>query len=214
MARAEGEGWHLPPQRDARPDGVTDPAGVAWLRRTFTAHPRRTMQQPVRRAAPRCAGGVGPAPHLPPSWRAPRRGGASSVAWARAEGAGRARAGRRPRRDGHRPAGPHRRPAGPGCDALTGAWRAGLRPERGREPGHSGRTSGRRGANAKRQSRAPPSSSPSGARCPRNGACPQPVTRPGAARRGGRDAAATARACRVDVALTRFCDTLDLRPAA
>lgn len=52
MARAEGEGWHLPPQRDARPDGVTDPAGVAWLRRTFTAHPRRTMQQPVRRAAP------------------------------------------------------------------------------------------------------------------------------------------------------------------
>jgi len=74
LARAEGEGWHLPPQRDARPDGVTDPAGVAWLRRTFTAHPRRTMQQPVRRAAPRCAGGVGPAPHLPPSWRAPRRG--------------------------------------------------------------------------------------------------------------------------------------------
>jgi pimeloyl-ACP methyl ester carboxylesterase len=51
-ARAEGAGWYLPPQRGAHPYGVTDPADIAWVRSKFTAHPMKTMQQPVRRAAP------------------------------------------------------------------------------------------------------------------------------------------------------------------
>jgi pimeloyl-ACP methyl ester carboxylesterase len=54
-ARAEGEGWYLPPQRDAHPYGVTDPADVAWVRRRLTAHPLRTLQQPVRCASPAAA---------------------------------------------------------------------------------------------------------------------------------------------------------------
>ena len=47
-ARAEGEGWYLPPQRGEHPYGITDPADVAWVRGKFTAHPLKTMQQPVR----------------------------------------------------------------------------------------------------------------------------------------------------------------------
>lgn len=54
-ARAEGEGWYLPPQRDAHPYGITDPADIAWVRRKLTAQPLKTMQQPVRRVDPLAA---------------------------------------------------------------------------------------------------------------------------------------------------------------
>ena len=54
-ARAEGEGWYLPPQRDAHPYGITDPADVAWVGRKFTAQPLKTMQQPIRCANPAAA---------------------------------------------------------------------------------------------------------------------------------------------------------------
>ncbi len=54
-ARAEGEGWYLPPQRDEHPYGITDPADVAWVRGKLTAHPLKTMQQLVRCANPAAA---------------------------------------------------------------------------------------------------------------------------------------------------------------
>jgi pimeloyl-ACP methyl ester carboxylesterase len=51
-ARAEGDGWYLPPQRDEHPYGIRDPADVAWLRSKLTAHPLKSMTQPVRCADP------------------------------------------------------------------------------------------------------------------------------------------------------------------
>ena len=54
-AQAEGEGWYLPPQRSEHPYGITDPADIAWVRRKFTAHPLKTMQQPVHCANPEAA---------------------------------------------------------------------------------------------------------------------------------------------------------------
>ncbi len=52
-ARAEGDGWRLPPLREEQPFGVTDPADIAWLRSRLTAHPVPTWTQPVRLTDPK-----------------------------------------------------------------------------------------------------------------------------------------------------------------
>ena len=45
-ARAEGEGWRVPPPVEAL--GVTDPAEAGWLAAKLTPQPLRSMEQPVR----------------------------------------------------------------------------------------------------------------------------------------------------------------------
>lgn len=47
-ARAEGDGWRLPPQQEEHPFGVTDPADADWLRGKLSAHPIKTFEQPVK----------------------------------------------------------------------------------------------------------------------------------------------------------------------
>jgi len=54
-ARIEGEGWYLPAHLGERPFGITDETDIAWVRSKCTAHPLKTLQQPVRYANPAAA---------------------------------------------------------------------------------------------------------------------------------------------------------------
>jgi pimeloyl-ACP methyl ester carboxylesterase len=54
-ARAEGDGWRLPPQQEEEPFGVTDPADAQWLRSKLSPHPVKTFQQPVGQRNPEAA---------------------------------------------------------------------------------------------------------------------------------------------------------------
>ena len=51
-ARAEGQGWRLPPPRDESPFGTRDEADIRWLRSKLGAHPVKSLQQPVRLTDP------------------------------------------------------------------------------------------------------------------------------------------------------------------
>ena len=54
-ARDQGEGWYSPPQEEAQPFGVTDPADARWVRSKLSAHPVKTWLQPVRVGDPMAA---------------------------------------------------------------------------------------------------------------------------------------------------------------